>query len=123
MSGTRFRAMLDESLHVFDTRPAIEWRISRHKGVTGNKVMRASNPPYGGLIRYYLKNAVPEKEDVRVTILSKGGKVIRELKGPKAAGIQTIAWDLRYEPPFTIPARAGGGGFFFRSEEHTSELQ
>ena len=105
--------MLDESVHVFDTRPAIEWRISQHKGVTGNKLMQASNPPYGGLIRYYLKNAVPEKEDVKVTILSKDGKVIRELKGPKAAGIQTIAWDLRYEPPFTIPAGAGGGGFVF----------
>ena len=105
-------ATLDESVHLFDTRPAVEWRISQHKGVTGNKLMQASNPPYGGIIRYYLKSAVPEKEDVKVTILSKAGKVIRELKGPKAPGIQTIAWDLRYEPPFTVP-EGGGGGFFF----------
>jgi hypothetical protein len=48
-----------------------------------------------------------------VTILSKSGKVIRELKGPKEAGIQTIAWDLRYEPPYTLPAGSANGFFFF----------
>ena len=105
--------MLQEPVHLFSTRPAIEWRISQHKGVLGNKLMAAANPPYGALIHYSLKTAAPEKEEAKVTILDKGGKVIRELKGPKAAGIQTIAWDLRYEPPYTLPPDQAGGFFFF----------
>jgi Sortilin, neurotensin receptor 3, len=106
-------ATLESALHIFDVRPAVEWRISDNKGVTGNKLMKAENPPYGALIHYYLKSAVPEKDEVKATILDKSGKSIRELKGPKGAGIQTLAWDLRYEPPFTVPAEAAVGLFFF----------
>jgi hypothetical protein len=105
--------MLQEPVHVFDTRPAIEWRISQHKGVTGNKLMAAANPPYGALIHYSLKTAVPEKEDVKITVVDKSGKTIRELKGPKAAGLQTIAWDLRYEPPYVLSPEQANGFFFF----------
>lgn len=82
------------------------------KGVTGNKLMQAKNPAYGAIIQYYLKSKVGEKEEVKVSILDKSGKVLRELKGPKEAGIQRLAWDLRLEPPFTPPAE-GAGLFFF----------
>jgi photosystem II stability/assembly factor-like uncharacterized protein len=104
-------ATLEEPVHLFDTRPATEWRISQHKGVTGNKLMQAANPPYGGLIHYYLK--AESKADVKIVISGKDGKTVRELTGPKAAGIQTVAWDLRYEPPFTVSPEAANGFFFF----------
>jgi photosystem II stability/assembly factor-like uncharacterized protein len=106
-------AILDTPLHLFDLRTATEWRISDHKGVTGNKLMAAPNPPFGALIHYYLKTTLAGKDDVVITIADKAGKTIRELKGPKSAGIQTVAWDLRYEPPFTVPTDGGGGLFFF----------
>jgi len=106
-------AVLESPLHVFDLRAATEWRVSDHKGVTGNKLMVAQNPPYGALIHYYLKAALPEKDEVTITIADKAGKTVRELKGPKGAGIQTVAWDLRYEPPFTVPADGANGLFFF----------
>jgi photosystem II stability/assembly factor-like uncharacterized protein len=106
-------AVLDTPLHVFDLRPATEWRISDHKGVTGNKIMTAQNPPFGAIIHYYLKSPLPEKDEVTIIIADKAGKTVRELKGPKSSGIQTVAWDLRYEPPFTLPADGAGGLFFF----------
>ena len=99
-------------LYVFEARTATEWRMFDPKGVTGNKLMMAKNPAYGATIQYYLKSALGEKEDVKVTILDKSGKVVRELKGPKMAGIQRLAWDLRLEPPFPPPAE-GAGLFFF----------
>src|SRR2546430_6140984 len=100
----------------------------------------AKNPPYGAILSYYLKEAVPpeapkkdkeekDKKDaaeekpkteakgdaaekkegkVKITVLDKDGKVLRELDGPGAAGVNRTNWDLRSDA---------------RSGEHTSELQ
>jgi hypothetical protein len=84
-------SVLESPLHVFDLRSAIEWRISDHKGVTGNKLMTAQNPPFGALIHYYLKSSLAGKDEVVITIADKSGKTVRELKGPKTAGVQTVA--------------------------------
>lgn len=105
-------AVLDEPLHVFDPRAATEWRMYDPKGVTGNKLMQAKNPPFGAIVQYYLKSAVTGKDEVKVSVLDGSGKVLRELKGPKEAGIQRVVWDLRLEPPFAPPAN-GAGLFFF----------
>jgi photosystem II stability/assembly factor-like uncharacterized protein len=102
--------VLDSSLTVFDMRPAFEWRMtSERKGMLGNKLVKAENPPYGALIHYYTK----ADQEAKISVLDRSGKVIRELKGKKGSGIQTLAWDLRYEPPFTLSAEAAGGLFFF----------
>ena len=89
--------------YLFDIRPAIIFNPYYHKGDLGHKFFTASNPPYGALISYYLKEKV--KEDAKIIILDAEGKTVRELKGAKEAGIHRINWDLRYAPP----ADAGAG--------------
>ncbi len=46
-----------------------------------------------------------------LTILDAGGQVIRTLETPGAAGLHSVVWDLRYDPP-AEPVEAGGGGRF-----------
>ncbi len=91
--------VLAAELHLFDVRPAVAWRIYGHKGNTGHKFFLAPNPPYGALINYYLKAKLDEKAKVKISILDKDGKVVRELDGKKEAGINRVNWDLRYTAP------------------------
>ncbi len=90
---------LGSELHLFDIRPAVAWRMYGHKGNTGHKFFVAQNPPYGALINYYLKSKPDEKTKVKIAILDKDGKLIRELDGSKEAGINRVHWDLRYAAP------------------------
>ena len=105
-----------EPLHLFTVRTATEWRMFDNKGVTGNKLQVSPNPPYGAIFQYYLKTPLGEKEEVRIQVLDKSGAVVRELQGPKAAGVQRAAWDLRYPPPFEPPGEAAG--LFFLGAVH-----
>ncbi|MDH7512686.1 MAG: hypothetical protein QHH14_07055 [Clostridiales bacterium] len=89
--------------HLFDMRPAVIFNPYSHKGDLGHKFFVASNPPYGALINYYLREKV--KEEAKIVIANAEGKIVRELKGAKEAGIHRITWDLRYPPP----ADAGDG--------------
>jgi photosystem II stability/assembly factor-like uncharacterized protein len=91
--------VLGSDLHMFDIRPATVWRMYGHKGNTGHKVLTAPNPPYGALISYHLKSKADEKVKVKITVLDKDGKQIRELEGKKEAGINRVNWDLRYAAP------------------------
>jgi photosystem II stability/assembly factor-like uncharacterized protein len=82
--------------YLYDIREATIFNPYNHKGSLGHKVFVGPNPPQGSIISYYLKEEV--KEDVKIIIENKDGKKIREIKGPKEAGINRITWDLRYEP-------------------------
>src|SRR5262249_42924309 len=56
------------------------------------------------------------EQTVKITILDKSGKTIRDLEGPKQMGINRINWDLRYATPAepTPEQReAMAAGFFF----------
>ncbi len=107
-----------QDLHLFPVRAATEWRLFDHKGDTGHKVFLAPNPPEGALLTYWLgaKPAKPAekppkepsdkpsdnpggKEEAKITVLDASGAVVRELKGPKEAGLNRTSWDLRGEPP------------------------
>jgi photosystem II stability/assembly factor-like uncharacterized protein len=105
-------AIPSQELHVFDTRPATEWRIANRGGVTGQKAFFAANPPNGASITYFLKNKVAEKEKVKIAVLDKDGKVIREVDGTGAAGMNRVTWDLKMrsvnEPPRETEAAAAG---------------
>ena len=104
-------SVMQSDVHLFDLRPAIHFRLYGRKGNTGHKYFSAPNPPYGAIISYYLK-AKPEGE-VKVTIMDRSGKVIHEVPGAKDAGLNRIAWDLRYGQPPAIPQAQPGqaGGF------------
>ncbi len=91
--------VLAADLHLFDIRPAVAWRLHRQKGSTGHKFFHAPNRPYGALISYYLKSKPDEKTKVKIAILDKDGKLVRELEGKKEAGVNRVNWDLRYSSP------------------------
>jgi photosystem II stability/assembly factor-like uncharacterized protein len=93
----------------------------------GHKMFNGKNPPPGVLVNYYLKTAVPpaepkpaetagkpeekkeEKKDekqegkkegkVKISVTDKDGKLVREIEGPAAAGVNRANWDLRYTSP------------------------
>src|SRR6185503_4423277 len=64
----------------------------------------------GAVINYYLKDK--PKDDVKLTITDASGAVVRDLKGPKEAGLSRVVWDLRLNPPAVPTEGQGGGGFF-----------
>ncbi|MFP5264425.1 MAG: WD40/YVTN/BNR-like repeat-containing protein [Blastocatellia bacterium] len=116
---TPFEMMSDavtaSDVTIFDVEPATHFRLYGRKGNTGHKYFSAANPPYGAVINYYLKDK--PKDDVKVTITDKGGKVVRELRAGKEEGLNRVVWDLRMTPPVQPQENAQGagqgGGFFF----------
>jgi hypothetical protein len=110
-------AVMASDITVFDLEPATHFRLYGRKGNTGHKWFSAANPPYGAVINYYLKDRA--KDDVKVTITDKSGKLVRELKAPKDAGLNRVVWDLRTTPPVQPRENpqggegGGGGGFGF----------
>ncbi len=102
-------------LHLFDTRPGIEWRLFNHKGFTGAQEFVAPNPPYGVILDYFLKTKLEGKNPVKIKITDKSGNSVREIEAPGEAGVNRVAWDLRYDPPIrpvqpAVPGQGGGGG-------------
>ncbi|MBA2705131.1 MAG: hypothetical protein H0U60_14930 [Blastocatellia bacterium] len=109
-------SILASEIHLFDVAPATHFRLYNRKGNTGHKWFTAPNPPYGAVINYYLKDK--PKDDVKITITNSAGAVLRDLKGPKEAGLSRVVWDLRLNSPAPPPEGAepgGGGGFFGQS--------
>jgi hypothetical protein len=94
-------AVLASDLHVFDVRPATQYRVYNHKGNTGHKAFLAANPPDGALVSYYLKAAPGEKDELKIVVKDASGEVVRTLEPPKEkrAGLGRVSWDLRHEPP------------------------
>lgn len=107
--------LLASDLVLFPIRPATAWRMYANKANTGHKLFVGQNPPYGALVDYYLKAKPPEKEKVKITVLDKDGKLVRELDGPGEPGINRTNWDLRYGAPAELTPEqreAQAQGFF-----------
>ncbi|MBA0083775.1 MAG: hypothetical protein HRJ53_02150, partial [Acidobacteria bacterium Pan2503] len=122
-------SVANSSLTFFPPRTATTWFLRQRRWSAGQQMFTAKNPPYGALLSYYLKEGVPpetpkrnsedrteaaeqrprrearaeaaEKREgkVKIAVLDKDGKVIRELDGPGAAGVNRTNWDLRANPP------------------------
>ena len=107
---------LASDLTLFDIRNAVAWRIgggsSDHAG-PGHKIFIAENPPYGAIINYCLKTKPGDQEKVIISVEDKEGKKIREFEGPKEAGINRTAWDLRVNlsPELVSQSPEAMGGF------------
>jgi photosystem II stability/assembly factor-like uncharacterized protein len=122
-------AIPSEALHVFDARPATEWRIANRSGVTGHKAFFGPNPPNGASITYFLKSKPADKEKVKISVTNKEGKVIREIDGTGDAGINRVTWDLRTrsvneaprEPEAATAGATAGGGVTEAATEQASE--
>ena len=82
--------------HLFDIAPAVQFHFNENGWFLGGRSFRAPSRTPGAYINYYLKAA--EKEDVAIAVSDASGRIVRELKGPGAAGFHRVAWDLRAEP-------------------------
>jgi photosystem II stability/assembly factor-like uncharacterized protein len=109
--------------YLFDIRPALRFAVKPVRYGIGDKLFRAQNPPYGALITYYLKEKVEQKDGLTIEILDKSGKVVRELKDlPQEAGLNRIAWDLRFESPRPRREVKIEEDFFFRRPQGPQAL-
>jgi len=99
--------VLGAEVFLFPPRPGVLWRSDTQESINtgGNKFFRGENPQPGTAISYYLKTAATG--DVKITISDYAGKVVREIAGPKDAGLNRVQWNLRGTPP---AGGAGGGG-------------
>jgi photosystem II stability/assembly factor-like uncharacterized protein len=96
---------LTTDLKLFDTRPAIAYRMANYRGFLGNTGFYAANAPSGLAIDYYAKTAGP----VQITIADKSGARVRQLNARAEAGrVNRTTWDLRYDAP--VPPAGGGRG-------------
>jgi hypothetical protein len=101
---------------LFDVRPAVFFNPANDRTEVGDRRFWGKNPPPGAAITYLLKDA---QDDVAVRIKDGSGTVVREIKGDamkdaRHAGVNRVAWDLRYEPaPAPRFQQGGGGGGFF----------
>ena len=95
---------------LFDIRPAVRWNLWSRDGNLGQKHWTGANPPQGALITYWLKSE--PRGAVDVTISDASGKVVRRMsRVSDLAGINRIAWDLRFDAaPGGGGGRGGGGG-------------
>jgi photosystem II stability/assembly factor-like uncharacterized protein len=103
---------------LFDVRPALRFPSRFTRYGLGDKEWKAPNPPAGALITYALpekmapdeavktegsdaKKTEKKPERVKLEILDSTGKVVRTVKKlGLEKGLNRIAWDLRYDPPF-----------------------
>ncbi len=93
------RTVLASELHAFSVRPAISWRLHvSSNGYNGDRYFVAPNPPDGALITYYLRHDLPNDEKVKITIRGQSGELVQTIEGSGHAGVNRVAWDLRYTP-------------------------
>jgi photosystem II stability/assembly factor-like uncharacterized protein len=103
--------VLASDLHVFSTRPAIQYRPWPNSGDSGDKKFFGANPPAGAIIHYYLKAKPADGEQLRIVVQDKTGKTVRTItNGTKNAGVNRVVWDTRVDPPVPSQQPGGGGG-------------
>ncbi len=95
--------ILASEANLFSIADATMIQYTRQGTHVGDMIFRGENPAKGVVMDYYLKEAMP-KANVALTILTKSGKKIRELRPDTAAGINRVVWDFRYPRLPVLPA-------------------
>jgi photosystem II stability/assembly factor-like uncharacterized protein len=103
-------AVLTADAHLFPPRAATRWMADTQQsnGLGAAKHFRGQNPQGGTAISYYLKSA--PSGDVKITISTIGGQVVRELEGTKLAGLNRVQWNLAPTQTQTQGQGRGAGG-------------
>jgi hypothetical protein len=92
--------VLARDAHLFSIRPTVQrvtWQFGANDYQFGQRHLAAPNEPSGMAIRYYLKR--PSADSVTITVADSAGREIARLKGPGAAGINTVVWSTRRPGP------------------------
>jgi photosystem II stability/assembly factor-like uncharacterized protein len=105
--------VLDSAVHLFAIKPALLFEPTKPDAPA--RGFKGTNPPYGAVIHYLLKQTT--RGPVSVTVADKNGKTVATLEGLKEAGLQRVLWDLRpagatdkrVEPgEYTVTLKAAG---------------
>jgi len=104
-------ALLERPVYLFDAPPAYLRPTAASDGYhfPADAMFRGEPRPAGALLTYWVGSAV-EGDSAEIRILDEQGVEIRTLRGPAAAGMNRVAWDLREDAPDTVPLGAGGRG-------------
>jgi photosystem II stability/assembly factor-like uncharacterized protein len=118
---------------LFPVSPAVNWHMwNKHGFASGGYV--APNPPVGAAITYYLPAEIKiapemrkkEESPVKITVTDSAGQVVRTFYGPAKAGVNRVAWNLRYDGPrklnFLPPREGQEEEFFFDTNQGPSVL-
>jgi photosystem II stability/assembly factor-like uncharacterized protein len=86
-------SVLSQPAHLFEIKPATLFLSHGSHGKQGEKSYAASNPPYGAVIYYYLREV--QKQPVRLAILDSRGSTIADFTGTAESGLHRLVWGLR----------------------------
>ena len=117
-------ATLTEDAHLYSLRDAYLFNPNfgqTQAGAAGNGPLAgnwtATNPPFGAVLTYHLRQDLPADAKLVLTISDDAGKQVRRVEGdqnqplPKSAGLHRVAWNLRADlPPPPPPGEQGRGG-------------
>ncbi len=87
----------EKEIHLFEVRPEVQWARTYEWSWVPDKRFFKSNPPAGSTLAYFLKSVLPDK--AKIEILNIRGEVVRNLEGGGEAGLHTVLWDFRKDPP------------------------
>ena len=103
--------------HLFAASGGTEWQkyFGRHIGPTPSDFV-APNPPSGPVISYYLKSALgggksQSHKPVTIKVSDSDGNHVATFHGPGKAGVNRIAWNMRYDGA-QLPKFLKGNSFF-----------
>ncbi len=96
--------VMAEDVHLFDVRPEVQWLTTYEFSWTTDKRFYKPNPPTGSTIAWYLGEDAAD--EVTIEILDLTGRVIKTFEGSTDAGLNTIFWDFRGDPPPMTEAQA-----------------
>lgn len=92
--------------HLFGASTGVEWvkYFGQHIDSSPTAFV-APNPPSGPVLSYYLKSApgnnasskAGNKHSVKIKVTDSAGRPVATFDGPAKAGINRIAWNMRYE--------------------------
>jgi hypothetical protein len=97
-------SVMAKEVQLLDIRPETQWLTTYEFSWTTDKRFYKNNPPTGSTLAYWLKESAADT--VQIEILDLSGEVIRTLEGSPEAGLNTVFWDLRGDPPPLSPEMA-----------------
>ncbi len=69
------------------------------------------NPPFGAVLTYNVKQALPADAKLVMTITDDTGRQVRRMEIDKQPGLRRVAWNLRSDPPPGGANQGQGRGF------------
>jgi hypothetical protein len=108
---------LAEDAHLFPLRDAYLFSPTglAPAGTAGIGAMAGNwtspNPPFGAVLTYHVKQALPSDAKLVLTIADDTGRQVRRMELDKQPGLRRVAWNLRGDPAATSGNQGQGRGF------------